>query len=78
LLLILKIKDEKIIFNCSSYFSYFFIFLAQESTTTPTIAPPAATPIPPKEKKVDLNCMKSAIEKKKKIGCFKNSKRNAI
>jgi len=38
--------------------------LAQESTTTPTTAPPAATLTPPKGKKVDLNCMKSAIEKR--------------
>jgi hypothetical protein len=38
--------------------------LAQESTTTPTTAPPTATPTPPKGKKVDLNCMKNAVEKR--------------
>ena len=37
--------------------------LAQEPTTTPTTTPESTT-TPPKEKEIDLNCMKNAIEKR--------------
>jgi hypothetical protein len=57
LLLILKIKDEKLFLIALPILVVSLFVLAQESTTTPTTTPT-------KGKQVDLNCMKNAVEKR--------------